>query len=120
MLAKTKGNCTAALAVALGAATIVPQMAFAAGTVNNLLSNIAGIITGIIAILAVVILVMKIKDYITGQGSIGQIVVPVLVCLLVIGLVQVFANVDSLQSIFGSVSETVVETTADVANDALG
>lgn len=119
MLAKTKSNCTAALAAALGVVTIIPQMAFAAGTVNNLLSNIAGIITGVIAILAVVILVIKIKDYITGQGSVGQIVVPVLVCLLVVGLVQVFANIDSLQDIFGGVSNTLVETTADVANDAL-
>ena len=105
MLAKTKSNCTATLAAALGVVTVAPQMAFASsGTMNNLLSNFAGIITVIIAVVGTIITLIKVKDYITGQGSVGQFVVPILVCLFAIGLVQVFANVESLQSIFGGVS----------------
>ena len=121
MLVKAlKGRATAVLVGALATAMVVPQLAFASG-VSNLLTNIGNtIVIPLLALIAIIILVVKIKDYVTGQGSIGQIVVPVLVCLLVIGLVTVFINIDALSATFGTISSSAVDAAAEVATDALG
>lgn len=110
-------------ALALAAMTMMlmplPSMA-ASGALGGVLTSIGGLCITVVAIVGVVFVVRYSIDVAKdGKGSVGKIVTSVLVTLLLIGLIVTLMNVEALQGIFGGVANKAVETTGNVANEAL-
>ena len=104
-----------------------PMTAFAAdGGGGGGGSSISGVVSGagtvagaIVAVIMIVMLVRHGMEYAQGQGNIGKMVIDVLVLLLMIGLIAVAMNWESLQSGFEGIANGGVDVVEDAANTIL-
>lgn len=109
-----------ALVLTTLAITLMPLPSMASA-LDGVLSSIGGICITIVAIVGIVVIVKLSADHLKGSGGgIGKIITAILITLLLIGLIVTLMNVDSLQSLFGGIAGKAVETTGNVAQEALG
>lgn len=110
-----------ALAMAAMAMAIMPMPAMAAsGSLSGVLQSIGGLCITVVAIVGVIFIVKFAVDMMKNGGSVGKVIISVLTTLLLIGLIVTLMNIDSIQGIFGGVAGKAVETTGQVAEEALG
>lgn len=110
----------AAITAASVFASLTPVIA-GADVMSGLVENIGGVVIAAIAIIGMIVTAKLTIGYLKGgDGSIGKIVSTILVILVLIGLVVVFMNVDSLKSLFGGVAESATNTAAELSTDILG
>ena len=108
-----------AIAAAVMAA-MLPLQAYA-GALDGVVNGVGGLAIAVVAIIGIVIVAKGIADHITsGNTSIGKIITEVFVVLLVIGIIFVFMNYQSLENTFGTVATKGTELTGEVATEALG
>ena len=102
-----------------------PMTAFAAdgggggGSISGVVSGAGTVAGAIVAVIMIVMLVRHGMEYAQGQGNIGKMVIDVLVLLLMIGLIAVAMNWESLQSGFEGIANGGVDVVEDAANTIL-
>lgn len=102
-------------------ATALMPLPSMASALDGVLTSIGGLCITVIAIVGVIVLVKQSAEHVKGTGvGIGKIITTVLVILLLIGLVVTLMNISALQDLFGGIAGKAVETTGNVAQEALG
>lgn len=109
------------------AVMLTPSFAFAAdqqksssgGSLEGVLGSIGNIAAIIGAIILVIVLVVGIKDFVKGNGSIGPVIVKALCIFLLIGLIFVATHITTLQGTFENIAQGGVDVVNDTASSAL-
>lgn len=97
----------------------VPNMAYAEGTMDNILKNVGNVVVAVIAIVTIAFTVKAMLGHMKGDGSIGKVVATFLTGLFFFGLVLVLTNASTLAQLFQPIAQSSVESASDLASEIL-
>lgn len=113
-----KDAIMASIALIVLSILLVPTSAYAA-TPSAILNNVGMAALSIGGIVFIIFLVKGIVDITRGKGSLGDLVKNCAIILLITGLIVVATNIEGISQLFSGVSNSVVESVSETAEEVL-